>query len=540
MGGRKFLYTWLTVMAVVTLSLLLDRNLLVNEADKLPLALRQVWPQWLPNDWYLAWPQSHQWLFQAIAGWPLRWFGFPLGSLLDRVLGYAIWSLGFSAVALRLGLWPVSSALALALFLPRQGLIAGEWMVGGAESKTWAYGLLLLAFALWSRGWRLGLAALLAGLACSFHALVGLYGAAGLLLLELGRRLRQRQPRWQQAFGLLLPFGVGAFAVWQPLLQQAHWGQNASDPQGAALPAVSWIYVYLRLPRHLAPFTWPAERWEEALGPVLALLLAALLWWWITAHRPLLCRRADLQPSVMAQFKGWTTAAAVLFSLGLVVARVDGQGRWLRFYPFRFGDSLVPLLLALLLASLLQLLIARVGRGRLWIGLLAAALLWIQAPALVSGAVLRPGEVFAAPAERQALNRALLRFSSPASVVLTPPRGFEDLSWRLQRSPVVQFKLFPSAAEAIQQWYSRLVAVSGAVPQEGGELGFSAARVLTGSYGTQSPARLLELAHRYGAAAIVTEANQAGPGTWQRVFQDQHWALWLPASKAASGHAGTT
>lgn len=168
MRHRRLLIAWVVVMAVVVLSLLLDCNLLSNEADKLPLALRQVSPQWLPKDWYLGWPQSHQWLFQAIAGWPLRWLGFPLGSLLDRLLGYSLWSLGFASVTRRLGLWPVSSALALALFLPRQGLVAGEWMVGGAESKTWAYGLLLLAFALWSSGRRLNLAALLAGLACSF------------------------------------------------------------------------------------------------------------------------------------------------------------------------------------------------------------------------------------------------------------------------------------------------------------------------------------------------------------------------------------
>jgi len=533
MRHRRLLIAWVVVMAVVVLSLLLDCNLLSNEADKLPLALRQVSPQWLPKDWYLGWPQSHQWLFQAIAGWPLRWLGFPLGSLLDRLLGYSLWSLGFAAVTRRLGLWPVSSALALALFLPRQGLVAGEWMVGGAESKTWAYGLLLLAFALWSSGRRLNLAALLAGLACSFHALVGLYGAAGLLLLELLRRGRQPSSHWLPATRLLLPFAVGSFALLQPLVQQLHWDQPSAGGLQTGVPAVSWIYVYLRLPHHLSPLGWPSAHWAAALGPLLVLLLTTGLWSWIRRCRQDWLERAGLQPAVMAAFGGWAAVAVALFALGLLAAPFDLQGRWLRFYPFRLADSLLPLLLALLLAALAQVLLARCKRGR-WVAGGLAVLLLSQAPAVRSGAVWRPAEAFAAPAQRQALNSAILRLTPSASVVLTPPQGFQDLPWRLQRSPVVQFKLFPSQSEAIVQWYRRLTVVSGAPPERNGALGFAAAASLLEGYGRLTPAQLKGLAEGYGAAAVVTTAQQSGPLGWQRTFLDKRWALWLPEVVGAS------
>ena len=529
MDRRRLLQTWRLAMAVVCLSLLLDRNLLSNEADKLPLALRQVWPGWMANDWYLAWPQSHQWLFQAIAGWPLRWFGFPLGSLLDRLLGYGVWSLGFSAVAWRLGLWPLSSALALALFLPHQGLIAGEWMVGGAESKTWAYGLLLLSFALWSRGWRPGLAAFLAGLACSFHALVGLYGAAGLLLLELLRRHRrqQLQGHWLQLLALGVPFAGGAFALLRPLTQQVHWGQASPGAVGVGVPPVSWIYVYLRLPHHLVPSGWDGGQWWAALLPLLALLLAFGFWRWLVIRRPALCTAAGLQVAVMTQLGGWTASAVALFGIGLLVAPFDGQGRWLRFYPFRLADSLLPLLLALLLAALLQVLLVRVRPGRLLMALLATALLLSGAPALRSGALFQPAQAFAAPARSEALYGAIDRFTASNTVVLTPPEGFQDLPWRLQRSPVVQFKLFPSESEAIVQWYSRLAALAGEPPERTGRLGFAAAGALAQRYSRLSPAQLTDLAQRYRTTAVVTVADQQGPAGWQRVFRDRHWSLWL-------------
>jgi hypothetical protein len=534
MQRRSLLITWFTVMAVLVLALLFDRNLLSNEADKLPLALRQVWPQWLPNDWYLAFPQSHQWLFQAIAGWPLRWLGFPLGSLLDRLLGYGLWSLGFAAVAVRLGLWPVSSALALALFLPRQGLMAGEWMVGGAESKTWAYGLLLLAIALWSQARRLNLAALLAGLACSFHALVGLYGAAGLLLLELLRHLRQPSRPWWAALRLLLPFALGAFALMQPLLEQAHWGHGSPTVAEAGVPTVPWIYVYFRLPHHLAPLSWPLSRWGPGLLRLTILLLAAVLWRWLLHHRRVRFERAGLHPMVMAAFGGWAAVATALFALGLLVAPLDLQGRWLRYYPFRLADSLLPLLLALLLAALVQLLLVGLPRGRLTAAAVALLVLITTAPALRSGALAHPTEAFAAKPKRRALNAAIVRYTPPDSVVLTPPHDFQDLPWRLQRSPVVQFKLFPSQSSAIAEWYSRLAALAGTAPEQVGELGFAATDTLLEGYGRLGPAQLASLARRYGANAVVTNAEQEGPPGWRRLFRDRHWALWLPGGMAIS------
>jgi hypothetical protein len=529
MAYRKIVQTWLIAMAVVCLALLLDRNMLSNEADKLPLALRQVCPGWMAHDWYLAWPQSHQWLFQAIAGWPLRWFGFPLGSLLDRLLGYGIWSLGFSSLAWRLGLWPVSSALALAWFLPRQGLIAGEWVVGGAESKTWAYGLLMLAFALWSGGRWPRRAAFMAGLACSFHALVGLYGAAGLLLLERLRLCRRQQQRghWLQLLALGVPFAGGAFALLRPLSQQVHWGQASPGAGGVGVPPVSWIYVYLRLPHHLVPSAWAGGEWWAALLPLLALLLALGLWRWLVARRSLWCAAAGLQVAVMTQLGAWTAWAVALFGIGLAVAPFDGQGRWLRFYPFRLADSLLPLLLALLLAALLQVLLVRVRLGRLLMALLAAALLLSGAPAIRSGSWFQPAQAFAPVARSEALYGAIRHLTAPEAVVLTPPEGFQDLPWRLQRSPVVQFKLFPSESDAIVQWYGRLAALAGEPPERTGRFGFAAAGALAKRYSRLSPVQLTYLAQRYRAAAVVTVADQQGPDGWQRVFQDRHWALWL-------------
>jgi len=359
MERRSFWLTWFAVIVVVSLSLLFDGNFQVNEADKLPMALKQVSPEWLPNNWYFDSSQSHQWLFQAIAGWPLRWFGFPIGSLIDRLLGYGLWSLGFTAVALLIGLTPATCALALALFLPHQGLLAGEWMIGGAESKTWAYGLLLLSFALWFPGRRLGLASLIAGLACSFHPLVGLYGAAALFVLEVNRRACQARAALLSSLRLLPPFLLGSFALMKPLWQQLSWGNLDSEVVQSGAPTVSWIYVYLRLPHHLLPKTWEKAAWLGALVHLSILLIAVVVWSLALRRSQSFVGLAGIDSSVIKAFGLWALVGAGFFVSGLILAPFDLQGRWLRFYPFRFADSLLPLLLALLIAALLQLWLVR-------------------------------------------------------------------------------------------------------------------------------------------------------------------------------------
>ena len=423
----------------------------------------------------------------------------------------------------------MSAALGLALFLPRQGWLAGEWMVGGAEAKTWAYGLLLLAFALWCQGRRLRPAALLAGLACSFHALVGLYGAAGLLLLEVQRRRRQSGLPWHSGLGLLLlPFLLGAFALVQPMRQQAGWGKASAESVQAGSPGVSWIYVQLRLPHHLAPLSWSSSHWQAALGPLLILALVVTLWRWLCKRRPQLLAAAGLQPGVMAAFGAWVGLAAGLFVLGLIVAPFDPQGHWLRFYPFRLADSLLPLLLALLLTALLQVWLAGRKRGCGLALALTVLLVASQAPAVHSGTLWLPGAAFEPRVQRRGLNVAIQALTPANSVLLTPPVGFEDLAWRLQRSTVVQFKLFPSQSLAIAEWYRRLTAVVGGPPEQSGRLGFDAVDRLRDAYGRLSPEQLQSLARRYGVAAVVTTAEQAGPTGWRRGYRDPFWTLWQP------------
>ena len=81
------------------------------------------------------------------------------------------------------------------LMLSAVGNLSGEWLVGGIEAKVVAYGLLFAAIAAGlngqasRRGGQILFAGVLAGLAVSFHPVVGIWGVASAVFASLVRGL---------------------------------------------------------------------------------------------------------------------------------------------------------------------------------------------------------------------------------------------------------------------------------------------------------------------------------------------------------------
>ncbi len=513
----------LLLLAVVSLVVLFADCFDTNEADKLPLALQRVQPTWLPGDWYLNQAQPHQWLFLDLTGRVLSQLGFVAGSVVIRLSGYALWCWGVLVLATELGLGLPWLLAALALWLPRQGMVAGEWMLGSAEPKTFAYALLLLAFVSWRRG-RSGLAGLQAGLACSAHVLVGGYGALTLAALAWRRSAQRRYRGWLALAAAL----VGAFALYKPVLGRvAELAMPAPAlPQGLS-PA--WLYVVFRHPHHLVPSSW-GKGWLVLLvvlagWSVLGAWLARGAVRHLPGHETQACRDLWL----------WSALALVPFGVGLLASLVDADGVLLQLYPFRLADTLVPLTLVLLGARALQALVGACAiRSRVWpslcpVGL--SALVLVSAWLTSRGAVLRPWQAFAAPEEKAPLYRALMTSTPPGSRVLTPPGGFSDLALRTSRAQVVQFRQVPGSLRLLGAWSRRLADLAGGeAALSEGPGGAAAERRLMAAYANLSASDLATLARRYDVAAVVTREGQPGPLGWQRAPVGSRWWLWLPAS----------
>ncbi len=169
---------WVVALAGLFLGFSLIRSPIpgVNESHYLCKA-RHFWqPEWCRGDLFLESANPHA-VFYAVFGWLTTRLSLEQTALLIRAGQSLLLAAGWLAVTVRcLGdQRRAITAAVLFLLLHATGTWSGEWIIGGAESKVWAYGFLMLGMAAAIDG-RWPVAGLLSGLAVSFHPVVGCWG----------------------------------------------------------------------------------------------------------------------------------------------------------------------------------------------------------------------------------------------------------------------------------------------------------------------------------------------------------------------------
>ncbi len=442
------------VFIFLSLRLLLDSNMsgfVWNEVDVLPLAKQFADPSWIPSDWYLNIETNYRYLFQIIFGSSIVHFGFLATSIIGRLVCYALVAWGIVLLGQKLGLSLTYLLLATVVVTYQgilQGAIAGEWFVGGLEAKAVAYGLILIAIPLMlSR--RYILMTLLLGLATSFHVLVGGWA----FLTTLGWfcfRPKERLLKLGQSIWLLLFIYLAASAFAIPTVLQQLF---TSSPSGNI--SSSFIYVFLRLPHHLNPFSWHPILW-------LRLIIYLVIW---TFCMMSLKKKADSKgwnSEDYARFElaEFTLIALIPFMGGLAIAFWDHQGEWLQYYPFRFGDIKLPLTTCLLVACNLETKFSiQKHKFRFLLVALLGSILFTQ-----TGIFTQRASAFQDfPTQQQDVNPQWKLMSDwikdhtdKDAIIISHPWELANFTWMTERATIVKLKLFPQTKKSIVQYYERL------------------------------------------------------------------------------------
>lgn len=478
-----------------------------NEIDILPLAKQYANPTWIAEDWYLNQPSGYRLLFFALFGKLAVTWGFLATSILGRLLCYGLVSTGLVLIGRCLGLSLPLLLLAVGIFLyadPRQGMIAREWLAGGLEPKAVAYGLLLPAVGLMLQG-HYSWMALMLGFATSFHVLVG--GWASLVVvgwLALRRRMHFADLHYLGVI-LLIYVTASAFGV-RAVLEQVF----TPAPTDAVQP--SYVYVFLRLPKHLNPLSWPADRWDKPLIYLLMLALSIGLLW----RQRLSVQFSKHYPACigLAEF---TLITLIPFVVGLAIAPFDAQGKFLQYYPFRLADVLLPLTTCLLFACALE----QTCTGRARPGLVLGCVLLLSWKCGIQ-AVRFQGQFLALqqfPSQRQGADPewkalcAWIRSQTPQNaLVVSPPVEFANFTWLAERPTIAKFKLLPQTKAGIVAWYERLTDLSGHLHpwpaiQDRDDNGEQIQRQLSTGYNHLTTAQAKNLMSKYGADYFVTRID---------------------------------
>jgi len=476
----------------------------VNETHYLAKA-RHYWdPDFCPGDFFLDSADAHV-AFYWTVGWLAKWFTLPTAAWMARLATWTFLAVAWQRLVRATTSAPWAAALSAALWvtLISKANFAGEWVVGGVEGKGFAYGFVLLGFAAvlsgqWRAPW------LWFGAASALHVLVGGWAVAIALAVWLTEPRIARAPLTALLPALLAGGAISLIGLAPALALER--GVDAATSTEAAQ-----IYVFERLPHHLAPLTLPAEElqrhcfWFGGLG-----VAFFVLWHWTSAH-------AASVPDVRAQGEPLLrlfrlAAFALLANVAglsiewLLADRPADAARLLRYYWFRQADVVVPMAVAVAAAAALT----AAPRPRSWLALAAGAAVVWSAGHLVSLATdrwRRPSP----PATRRLDDLASwqdacrwIRDHAPPDAVCLAPRDAQSFKWYAERADVVNWKDVPQDAAGVIEWRRRLRDVYPVVDRGDGP------RTL-GSPEQWSARRVREVAGRYGARYVLARSSPALP-----------------------------
>lgn len=536
-----------------------------NEAYYLTKARHAADPAWCAEDFFLASRDAHVVFFRLMgplaaarpldeAAWIGRWLGWLLlavgmrqaaATVLDREPG--AWSWISSC-------WHVAAACLFSV-LVRFTPASGEWVIGGCESKVFAWGFVLVAAAAVAAG-RFGAAWLAAGLAAAVHPIVG-----GWAFLEVGC-----VATWQLLRGLVA-WGRGSQAG-----STAHDGPQATSggrrvaaaflglAAGAAIAAVgvvpaamlsqgvdlsivaeaARIQVVERLPHHLLPERFQAT---HVVAHLLTAAVAVLAW---AAARP--SRPLDRLTGLAMASLG-VSAAGVAIALARPFAEQVAD-QLLRFYWFRSADGLVPLAATLAITDWLrwQPLAGQSTSPQRLPAVLAAVTLALVVIGLDVDQQRRHWPL----AENPPANRAdrhvdaaswraacdWIRDNTPTDAVFLTPRGAATFTWWSERAEVVGWKNMPQDPTSVVAWRQRIFDLF----SPDGNTSLSGLERSTAALGEP---RVRELAAQYAATHIVVpqslieDAGEPLPGCERLHANDGYVVYVIESDRDVNGFDGT-
>lgn len=501
----------------------------VNEPHYLNKA-RHYWDAtWAKGDFFLESADAHV-VFYWTFGWITTLVPLAAAAWIGRLATWALMAFAWQRLSATVVPVRFMSVLSAAIFvaLTEEADLAGEWVVGGVEAKGLAYFFVLLALERlvrnrWNAAW------ILLGIASAFHVLVG--GWSVLLGLMVWASSRNRTPFSSMLPGLVCGGAIAAVGLLPAIALS--YGESPEIVQEA-----NRIYVFERLPHHLAILSQDPDRLFERLWRHLSGVVALFLLAWLHGrstkwHDALVPNPIDGAPAdstipdtspsePLSRIWRFALAALVLTMTGIVIElalqeRPTLAAAVLRYYWYRMGDFAVPLGVALFAARAGELaLVWRHGHPepgssgcRVAAALTLAALMAFPAWYLTKVTFSRLAD--SAPRTEKSNKvrdwgdwleaTAWIREHTPTDALFLTPRSNVTFKWRTGRPEVVSQKDIPQGARGIVEWHRRMDEVYGHTNEFG-------AREYVKSLGHQGTTRIVEIASAYGADYVLTDTRR--------------------------------
>jgi len=470
----------------------------VNDTHYLTKAKHYWQPEWCAGDFFLESADAHLTFYWTL-GWLTQWFSLPAVAWIGRVVVWGLLAVSWQRLSrsvVRLPMGAVLTAMLLVTLVPWTNF-AGEWVIGGAEGKCFAYALVFWGLAaLAERRWQVAWPCF--GLAGAFHVLVGGWSAivAGMVWLW---QPRGERPTLRSMLPALIVGGVLALPGIVPALQLT----QRSSPE--TVQQANQIYVFDRLPHHLAPLTMDGPQLARKAGRFGWLLLGFVV------LRVVCCRQAASYRQG-AQFR--QLDLVMQFTVGALLLSVAGlawelltwnhpavAARVLKYYVFRLADIAVPLATSLGLGWVIH---ALNKQKSVWGTLLLLLAVVLPAGHLLGLSRERFENRYPPADSRKVKNPAAwqeacewVREHTPTDALFLVPRLGQSFKWYAHRADLITWKDVPQDATALLTWRERYFDVQMYVDEFG-------ERVPHRSLASQGTKRIRVLAEKYQLDFVLT------------------------------------
>ena len=315
------------LLLVITSILCFKFKIAYNEMDIFPYA-RATFANGFSSKYFLNFDFPSNFLFNFILGFFISKYDAFSVIIFGRLLSYAMICSSYLYLSKVLKMKFFVSAMTYILFLYffKNGIgDAGEWIVGGLESKVIAYSFCIFSLALFLKEkYKKGF--LFAGIGLSTHLLVGTYHLICLTPLILSKLNKKNMSFKTLIFGMFL-FSctaiVGISEIFNSLFSSI---PEITQKKG-------WdIYVNIRVPHHVIP-DFSVQTWLK-----LSLL---------TLISILFIKSKSQSKKHIAQY---ALSSVIIIIIGLAIYNLC-ESHYMRYYFFRFSDVMLPLIVLLLLGS---------------------------------------------------------------------------------------------------------------------------------------------------------------------------------------------
>jgi hypothetical protein len=328
---KKYNIFFVSAIFLCTYSFLGKSLLKGNEIDVLVTAKHFMNKSWIPNDWYLNLNIDYRNLFNIIAG--SISLVFPLWVV--AVIGRIITSILFSFVIYKFAkLFNIKTFLVLIFLFVWynffDSLVAGEWILKGFDTKSFAYifSLLSLYYAVKNNYLKMFL---FSGLSISFHVLVGIYSLF-CIFIAIIINIKYHKLYIKNIIKSVYAFFITGFYGIFIVIKMLFINQNV-DKKLASL-----IYVCRRVSHHVLPSSWEGYIW--IIKFIVMIIFTILVFILINDKR-------------FKMLSVFILSSSLLFTIGLTLFKLN-KIELLKFYWFRLPDVIMPLLSLFLLFCLIQ------------------------------------------------------------------------------------------------------------------------------------------------------------------------------------------